>query len=234
MNAAISGDIVSSTALTIEEKESLFNGLRSLIETVRGFMDSENEPFYGRIIKGDYIECYLKSPVLSLRVALIIKSFVKFQTVDASLSSDKKEKLNRQLFNQFGIRLAIGVGLMQKVDLDNGILDGDAIYLSGRKMDETKSYSSVIRNTMFFDSTDVGLAARFDTMITLIDEIINRCSPKQSEIVYHKLLKKKEAEIAALLGVTQSTVNQHSTAAGWNSIEKAVSHYEQLFIKGVF
>ena len=36
------------------------------------------------------------------------------------------------------------------------------------------------------------------------------------------------AEIAGLLNIKQSAVNQHSTAVGWNAIEQAVFYYENL------
>jgi iron uptake system EfeUOB component EfeO/EfeM len=84
----------------------------------------------------------------------------------------------------------------------------------------------VIKNTMFFCSNDKKLQEQFDTIFSLIDTIISKCSAKQSEIIYYKLLGFNEREISEKLHKYQSTISQHSTAAGWISIEKAVNYFE--------
>ena len=48
------------------------------------------------------------------------------------------------------------------------------------------------------------------------------------EIIYYKLLSKSEQEIADILGIKQSGVNQHSTSVKWYCIEEALNYFEQL------
>lgn len=122
MYAAISADIVSSTSLCIEETIAL----KQRIEDLFSVLENKFPGFWGRIIKGDYIECLLPSAKDSFRVALIIKSCIKSFPVAES----KKKKL----FQTYGIRIAVGIGDMRIVDKEHGIMDGEAIYLSGRTL----------------------------------------------------------------------------------------------------
>lgn len=104
--------------------------------------------------------------------------------------------------------------------------------MSGRAI---KRYSTsdkqkiVIKNTLFFSSTNNKYQHQFDVLFSLLDTILSKCSSKQSEVIYYKLHDLNEKEIAKKLGKCQSTISQHSTSAGWLSIEKAVNYFENIF-----
>ena len=231
MNAVISGDIVSSTALNEPEMRVLRENIIRLIETLETAQLNEpgNPLFYGHLIKGDYIECYMKEPKESLRVALLIKTLVKMMVLEkpANKALDKK----RSLFKKYGVRLAIGIGTMRTVDTQQGILDGEAIYLSGRKIDDQRSSNKekvVIKNTMFFETTDNKLKEQGSVLVDLLDVLFTHTTARQCEVIHYKLLGLNESDIAQKLKVNQAAVNQHSTAAGWNAIEHTLKYYEQL------
>jgi len=231
MNAVISGDIVSSTALNEPEMRVLRENIIRLIETLETAQLNEpgNPLFYGHLIKGDYIECYMKEPKESLRVALLIKTLVKMMVLEkpANKALDKK----RSLFKKYGVRLAIGIGTMRTVDTQQGILDGEAIYLSGRKIDDQRSSNKekvVIKNTMFFETMDNKLKEQGSVLIDLLDVLFTHTTARQCEVIHYKLLGLNESDIAQKLKVNQAAVNQHSTAAGWNAIEHTLKYYEQL------
>ncbi len=223
--ATLSADVISYTSLPEEAKRKLESGIRNLLDELSH--KYKRYAFYGRLIQGDYIECALKSPKPALRTALLLKTFVK------SFEPDKKQPAkdaSLKYFREHGIRLAVAVAPLNKLDPINGIIDGEAIYLSGRTI---KSFSTsdkqkiVIKNTLFFCSGDKKLQEQFDAIFSLLDTIISKCSAKQSEIIYYKLLDFSEKEIAQKLGKNQSTISQHSTAAGWLSIEKTVNYFEK-------
>jgi len=231
MNAVISGDIVSSTALNEPEMRVLRENIIRLIETLETAQLNEpgNPLFYGHLIKGDYIECYMKEPKESLRVALLIKTLVKMMVLEkpANKALDKK----RSLFKKYGVRLAIGIGTMRTVDTQQGILDGEAIYLSGRKIDDQRSSNKekvVIKNTMFFETMDNKLKEQGSVLVDLLDVLFTHTTARQCEVIHYKLLGLNESDIAQKLKVNQAAVNQHSTAAGWNAIEHTLKYYEQL------
>lgn len=219
MYAAISADIVSSTSFCIEETLAL----KQRIEDLFSILEKRFPGFWGRLIKGDYVECLLPSVKDSFRVALIIKSSIKSFPVAES----KKEKL----FRIYGIRMAIGIGDMRIVDKEHGIMDGEAIYLSGRTLDEMGAPNK--NGTFLIEPIDKRLRPALQTIGMLTDALLNNITRRQSEVIYYKLLSKSEQEIADILGVKQSGINQHSTSAKWYCIEEALNYFERLNFENV-
>ena len=137
----------------------------------------------------------------------------------------------RELFRKYGVRLAIGVGEMRTADPKKDILDGEAIYYSGRLLEKQKHVGNdriVMKKSMFFGHKDGTFAEQMDVILEFLDVLFKNATPRQSEIVYYKLLGKKEKEIADLLGIRQHSVNQQSNAVGWNAIESALNYFEKL------
>jgi len=224
--ATISADVISYTALKETEKRKVETGIKQLINDLSERYKKQR--FYGRLVQGDFIECAMDNPHYALRIALLLKTYIK--SID--LGVPKNEKSRIKYFSEHGIRLAVAVAPLDKLDPGEGIIDGEAIYLSGRAI---KSHSTsdkqkiVIKNTMFFSSENNNYQQQFDVLFSLLDTILSKCSSKQSEVVYYKLLDLNEKEIAKKLGKYQSTISQHSTSAGWLSIEKAVNYFENIF-----
>jgi len=59
-----------------------------------------------------------------------------------------------------------------------------------------------------------------------LDVLFAESTRAQCEIIFYKLLSKSEKEISEILKKSQSTINQHSTAAGWFAIDRAVKYFE--------
>jgi hypothetical protein len=227
IKAVISGDIVASTSLTGEGRELIEDSLQDLMEELGVKFNT-----FSRIIKGDYLECVVPDPENALLVAIAIKSFVKSIPVE----NTSLYKINKRvkLFKTYGIRLAIGYGTLSRFDTEKGIIDGEAIYLSGRKINKFSTYKKeriVIKNTMYFVSNDLYLNETFEPIIGLLDVLINKATSKQCKVLYLKLMNNNEHSIATLLGIKQSVVNQHSTSVGWNAIERTVMYFNALIKK---
>ena len=81
MYATISADIVSSTSLsdveTIELKQYI-EGQLKMLETLY-------PNFWGRLIKGDYIECVIPNVSDAFRIALIIKNSIKASIIPSPM-----------------------------------------------------------------------------------------------------------------------------------------------------
>lgn len=222
-NAAISADIISYTLLTLSDKRKIDAKIKEVLTILSEKFS--NDKFYGRSVQGDYIECALKNPRHALRISLILKAFIK----SLELPEKKTYKSKLKYFREHGIRLATAVAPLKTLDMKNGIIDGEAIYLSGRaikNMSTSGKQKVIIKNTMFFKSTNKMLQEQFDAIFSLLDVIMSKCSAKQCEVVYHKLMGLSEKEICDLLNKNQSTISQHSNAAGWQSIEKSVIYFE--------
>lgn len=190
--------------------------------------DFREDVSLSRLVSGDQIEIALKKPQKSLRIALILKNRVKyFET-----KGEPVEKSRAKYFNERGLRIAIGVGSLLSVSKETGMIDGDAIYMSGRKL---KSHSTAgkgkifIKDSLFFCSKDLKLNEKYELIFSFIDTLITRCSKKQSEVLYFKLLNYNERDIAHKLGKSQSTISRHVKLASWNVIEKALNVFEEDF-----
>ena len=224
-HAVISGDIIAYTSLNESGKTKIESNLDILIKELKKKFN-----VYGRVIKGDYIECYVPDITDAFRVTLAIKSFVKsIEILDSDVNSDKRGRL--KLFKTYAVRLAIGIGELSRLDLKNGIIDGDAIYFSGRMINEDKTHNKAkvtIKNTLFIKSNNDKLDGEIQPLLSLIDIMISKNTEKQCEVLYLKLMGYNEESIVKKLKKRQSTVNEQSTIAGWNAIEKAVQRFENV------
>lgn len=225
--SVISGDIVSSTSLLENDRELVEKGLQTMLQDLHAKFDT-----YGRIIKGDYLECVVPNAAQGLQVALAIKSFLK--AIPVEIDQYKADKNRVKQFKIHGIRLAIGYGGLTRYNPAEGVIDGDAIYYSGREISGTATHNKeriVIKNTLFFASKNEDYNNNFQPLLSLLDVLFSKATARQCEVVYLKLLEFQEDEIAAKLGIGQSAVNQHSTSVGWNAIEEAVKYFHQTIAK---
>lgn len=225
--SVISGDIVSSTSLIAEDRKFVEENLKDLLVDLKKKFD-----VYGRILKGDYLECVVPKAEEGLRVALAIKSFIKALPIDAN-NYRKTDNRIRQ-FKIHGIRLAIGYGELSRFIPEEGVIDGEAIYFSGREISGETTFDKeriVIKNTLFFTSKEEGLNNNFKPLLSLLDVLISKATARQCEVLYLKLMDNQEEEIAKQLGIGQSAVNQHSTGIGWNAIEEAVDYFKMIISK---
>lgn len=220
----ISGDIISSTSLVMEDRVILEEKLKGLLKVLK-----DKWGVYGRLIKGDYLECVCQNSAEALRVALAIKSFVK--SFDPKKANNREDNNRISLFKTHGIRLAIAFGELSRFDPEKGVMDGEAVYLAGRLINQSPSSHGkervVIKNTLFFTSHEERINEQMDPLMGLLDVLISKATARQSEVLYWKLLGFTESEIARKLGINQSVVNQHSTSVGWNSIERAVEYFSK-------
>lgn len=225
--SVISGDIVSSTSLHTQDRKFVEENLNDLLHNLK-----QEFNVYGRIIKGDYLECVVPNAAEGLQVALAIKSFVK--AIPIKIKTYKSEDNRIKQFKTHGIRLAIGYGELSRYKPEEGVIDGEAIYLSGREISGETTYNKeriVIKNTLFFASKDEKLNKNFQPLLALLDVLLSKATSRQCEVLYLKLMNNQEEEIAKRLGIGQSAVNQHSTSVGWNAIEEAVNYFKMVISK---
>lgn len=205
----LSADIVKSTSFSANDTLRLRKYLQSFIDN----QPLNNNGSWGRVVRGDGIELVEVHPNTILRLALLLKCYVRF--FEPEDSTDKE-------FKRYGVRIAISIGELRISDKELGIIDGEAIYQSGRALTElTESRSE----TLSFASNNSSLSC-IEVICSLVDTIINKATARQCEILYYKLLRYNELKIAKVIGINQSAVNQHAAAASWNAISKAVTYFE--------
>lgn len=214
MVAIISADIVSSTSLKTKELIELRRLLQELFSRI-----AEVSPgFWGRIVRGDSIECFVPEYHDALRIAILIKLYVKMTVAEWDCSP---------LLQRYGIRFSIGLGAINYADKEDDIIDGPAIYISGRNLDAISGTRDVY-SCVEVDEYDKRMNFLFDSYVALIDNLLNSYSVKQAEVVYYKLQGYKETQISEMIGVKQSAVNSRSTLADWNLLGRAVKDFENF------
>ena len=213
MVATISADIVRSTSLSTDDLIFLRKKIRELLDD----FETDHPGFWGRIVRGDSIECYIKDYRDVLRIAVLIKLFIKMNVGQLSCS---------ELLQRYGIRFSIGIGDIDYVSREEDIINGEAIYISGRNLDE------ITRRTDF-SSFEIGPAPIsvnriMDSYVAMIGNLVDSYSAKQSAVIFYKLLGYKEVEISERLGVSQPSVNIRATNAQWGLLNTAIKDFEHL------
>lgn len=218
MIATISADIVRSTSLQTGDLIELRNRLRGLLDD----LEKDYQGFWARITRGDSIECVVPDYRYVLRIAILIKLFVKIQ-VD---SFDCHELLQR-----YGIRFSIGLADINYADKNEDIIDGPAIYISGRNLDEISKKD--LYTAFEIEKTSRAFSQVMDSYVALLGNLVDSYSAKQAEVVFYKLLGFKEMEISRRIGVYQSAVNMRSTGAQWGLLNTAIKDFEKLTYKEI-
>ena len=105
MHAVISGDVVAFTSLSVAQRTFLDERIALLLRELAERFDAS-----GRMVRGDYLELYVPRSEQSLRVMLLVKTFVRAQELPAEPGKGKRVKL----FRDHGIRLALGLGALER------------------------------------------------------------------------------------------------------------------------
>ena len=219
MIATISADIVRSTSMNTEDLIVLRNRLRDL------FQDFEEDypGFWARIVRGDSIECVVPNYNDVLRIAILIKLYVKMRVSEFECS---------EMLQRYGIRFSIGVADIKYADKKEDIINGQAIYLSGRNLDE------ISRRENIMTAFEIGQAPKplsnlLDSYVAMVSGIVDSYSAKQAEVVFLKLLGFKEMEISERVGISQSSVNTRAANAQWGLLNTAIKDFEALKIEQI-
>lgn len=219
MIATISADIVRSTSMNTEDLIVLRNRLRDL------FQDFEEDypGFWARIVRGDSIECVVPNYNDALRIAILIKLYVKMRVSEFECS---------EMLQRYGIRFSIGVADIKYADKKEDIINGPAIYLSGRNLDEISRRENIM--TAFeIEQAPKPLSNLLDSYVAMVSGIVDSYSAKQAEVVFLKLLGFKEIEISERVGISQSSVNTRAANAQWGLLNTAIKDFEALEIEQI-
>lgn len=214
MIATISADIVRSTSMGTADLLELRRGLQGLI----GDLEEDIPGFWARIVRGDSLECVVPDSRDALRIAILLKLFVKMRVADYNCS---------EMLQRHGIRFSIAVGDLEYANKNEDIIDGPAIYRSGRNLDEI-SRKGVRMSIFELDREPRSLSILMDSYVALICDLVDSYSAKQAEVVYYKLLGFKEVEISGRLGIYQSSVNVRATNAQWGLLNRAIKDFEHF------
>jgi|ERR1019366_443668 hypothetical protein len=224
VKAIITGDVIHSTRMTVEERTWLFRSIADALKIWNEEFGMKSETF-----RGDSFQCLLHKPSEALKMALILKTYIR--SLNPSDVFEVRKKMQPQIMRNrilprwiFDARIAVGIG---EVDLQSRRLaasGGMAYQLSGHLLDEMKTKKQSIGI-----ATNDNYNDEFETESILLDAIISKTSALQCEVITLKLLGHTELAIAKKLGIMQSAVNQRSNSGNWNAIETMVKRFEKIY-----
>lgn len=219
MNATISADIIKSTSLLKEDVFKLQDYLKDFIDII----EREFSGCWGRIVRGDCIELVLPNERIALRVAFLLKCRVKAFNAREPIHPAMAYQYRR--FIRYRTRIVIGLGTLRTNDGLHGIVDGKAIYNSGRELDRM---SSRMRSNMRIVGKDTQRLKIIQAMLQLADELLTHATSRQCETLFWRMLGLPEKVIAERAGVTQVAINAQLRSAGWYAIANALNVFEEV------
>lgn len=201
--AVLTGDIVKSRQ--ISDRDRMMSELKSVLEYVKEEYGAEYDLF-----RGDSFQVLLSSPPLSVMVALIIRSKLKFS------ASAVKEK--------WDARISIGIGPVSYNGEGVKDSDGVAFELSGRGLAELEKSGErlVIKAPWQRADQSLGLVTRF------ADNIISNWSGYSAEVAYYSLVyKERQIALADRMGKGQSTINGRISTAKLELIDAYIQYVKE-------
>ena len=212
-HAIVSADIISSTSLSVDGLMDLTFSIHKEFTKMKDFFRGD---LWGRVIKGDTIECYVSQPEDSLRVALILKCLIKEFALEHKSEGSKE-------FRRYALRFSIGIGELLSAPGPDGLLIGEAVNYAGRNLDamgkSLLKLSSVVTSNQDATMTLDGIAS-------VLSSMIDNASAKQCQVVRRLLYNMTETEISEEIGISQGAVSLRSSGAGWRLMKKQLSLYE--------
>jgi DNA-directed RNA polymerase specialized sigma subunit len=223
LKAVITGDIIQSTKLTPEQRQSLLENIERNLKILDEVYKMKSE-----IYRGDSFQCLLNTEN-ALIVALIIKTYIRGlnPSVLYDLQSRKEPLKKNSIFYTnyiFDARIAIGIGETEETNKKLASSNGQAFLISGHLLDEIKN----TKQTLIIGSSDE-YNDELETESILLDAIISKTSALQCHVINLKLRNLTEIQIAEKLNIGQSAVNQRSTAGNWNAIESMRFRFEEIY-----
>ena len=208
IGAIITGDIVDSTKMVAEERNSMLRMLQSLPVLLLPLAKFDLE-----IFRGDSFQIRVGRSVDSLKVALAIRSHIR---------SFKFAEHNRQ----WDARLAIGIGTLE---YENGSLatsDGEAYRASGRGLD------SIGKNRLTIETPWEEVNKELRVSTAFADDIITGWTQSQCRVMFQSLTTGlSHAEIGDILGISRQMVDKALRAGKEDLMNLYLDRFAELIKK---
>ena len=224
LTGVITGDIVNSRGLPVIPRKKLYADFKKFLDNLK----KEKWLNDFEIFRGDSFQCVIKNTKESLRVALMIRSYIRSyisleqKEIYAGYQAKGKATSKGYYPGTQDIKLAIGIGAVDFIKKKSPAhSDGEAFYLSGDSLDHLKG----MPYRMMLKSPDNKFNASIEPAILLLDAVIQKWTNNQAETISLKLKDLKEDEIARKLKITQPAVNQRIKTSQWYAIEKLLNYF---------
>jgi hypothetical protein len=211
--AVVTGDIVGSSKVALHERQGLLDSLDSAFTGIRAF-DAQGPgglpPF--EVFRGDSFQGILERADQGLRAALLVRAVLRSQ-----------QGPGRGV--RIDARVAIGIGPVQFLPGERvGTGDGDAYRFSGGELEDLKKRKVRLAVRTPWEQYNRELR----TESALADAILRSWTPAQAGAVAHALHGRTQAEIAAILGISQEAVFYRLHGAKYWAIQEFLARYSEV------
>ncbi len=194
----ITGDLINSSGLTENQKQTMQMGLSGFLENNPDVLQPIQ--FY----RGDSFQLMV-SKEKAAAVSVFIEAIILSTTGTWA-------------------RISIGIGTVSKIDPSNVLQsEGEAFQLSGHQIDKMKEEGRLLKLVVNSPQFQPILAATF----YLAESIIWSWKPGQASVISMVPTCKTQKDIAAKLGVSGATVSKALKSGNWAAIESFLQGYEQ-------
>ena len=204
--AVLSGDLVGSSRLNDKERKSVLTVLKDSFKLL-GSVYPDAVKYNFDIYRGDSFQGVLCEPGFSLVAAVIIRAYLR-------------SKIERKA----DARIAIGIGKIDYLPAHITEGYGEAYSLSGKLLDEMKKSRYNLQIKTPSEKINNELKVEF----IMLDFVISRWSPEQSEAVIEHLKGFTQEKIAKGISISQPAVHKRLENAGVWLIDKMRCRFEEL------
>lgn len=217
MYGIITGDIINSRRIDATAREYLYASLQQFLKTLQadGWLKKVEQT------GGDSFQCEVTHLSQTIRIALMIKCFVKATT--STTRSGASDATLQAAIKDAGIRVAAGIGTVDFMKQTLSASDGEAFILASEALASLKQgFGELALHT-----NTPSLNATLLPTIVLLDALAQKYFGRQAEVILQKLQHKKEEAVATAMGISQPGVNQAAKSAQWYAVEIALHYIEQ-------
>ena len=93
MKAVIVADIIKSTTFSVEQFMAIQEELKRYVNENIMWFKEHDSVFWGRVVRGDTLECYIDNPHYALRTALLLQVRMMLFLVPQNTVSIKKKTM---------------------------------------------------------------------------------------------------------------------------------------------
>ncbi|MEN8136743.1 MAG: hypothetical protein ABFS18_14605 [Thermodesulfobacteriota bacterium] len=213
--AVLTGDIIKSSRLTLDELEMARKSLFNATEVARGW---ENDVIEGdlELFRGDAWQILVKKPSFALRLAIFLRAtLIARENIDS--------------------RISIGLGRVENISEKISHSTGEAFILSGHALDDmTQRYSMTIHTPKVANPMSKWLPV----IGHLCDTIMSHWTQRQAEIVCATLedyndLTHEDISKKLVPSVSKQSVTKALTGADWHVIRETILRFENTDWKTV-
>jgi len=199
----ITGDLINSSGLNVDQKNNLQIGLSY-------FLDNNPDVLLPiQFYRGDSFQLMVTKEKTAL-ITIIIEAIVLSTTGTWA-------------------RISVGIGTTSKIAPGNVLQsEGEAFQLSGHQMDTMKEEGRLMKITVVSTQFQPILGATF----YLAESIIWNWKPGQASVIALIPTSKTQKEIAERLNITGAAVSKAIKNSNWPAIESFLNGYEET-IKGI-